>query len=134
MGREQDDSKEGRGGGREQKGKKSQGRGQQCSDCGGQGVRGLNGNGKIQQNLKKLKLKKTRISVALSLRKYFYHRGGYNANSRLRHLNTLFKCPVLQNCKNITARWKIVFYHPLICQIPLSYLQHSKRILTDQQK
>ena len=37
------------GGGIEQKGKRTHGHGQQCDDCQGKGgIRGLNGNGKIQ--------------------------------------------------------------------------------------
>ena len=33
----------------EQEGKRTHGHGQQCGDCaGGEGIRGLNGNGKIQ--------------------------------------------------------------------------------------
>ena len=38
------------GGGIEQKGERAHGDGQQCGDCwgGGEGIKGLNGNGKIQ--------------------------------------------------------------------------------------
>ena len=36
------------GGGTEQKGKRAHGHGQQCGDCKGGDVRGLNGNEKIQ--------------------------------------------------------------------------------------
>ena len=37
---------EGRGGGTEQQGKRTHGFGQQCGDCGGGGIKGLDGNGK----------------------------------------------------------------------------------------
>ena len=38
-----------KGGGTEQKGKRTHGHGQQCDDCCGEkGIQGLNGNGKIQ--------------------------------------------------------------------------------------
>ena len=49
-----------RSGGFEQKGKRTHGHGQQCGDCWEEeGIRGLNGNGKIQQslNLKNFKMK-----------------------------------------------------------------------------
>lgn len=52
----------------------------------------------------KVEGKKTRISKALLPRaEYFCLKDGYDADSRLKHLNTLFRCLVLWNCKNITA-------------------------------
>lgn len=94
-------------------------------------------NQRKTDKLKKNKTIKNRICidyrdfVARSIPEF---RGGCDAHNRLRYLSTHLKFSVLQNCKNITSRWKIIFHHLLRCQIPLSNLQHSKSILTDQQK
>ena len=54
-----------RGGGIEQKGKRTRGHGQQCGDCWGErGIRGLNGNGK---NVIKITFKKSVLPLASSM-------------------------------------------------------------------
>ena len=60
-----------RGGGIEQKGKRTHGHEQQCGDCwggGGRGIKGINGNGKntIKINLKeKKKTKETKVNIGI---------------------------------------------------------------------
>ena len=55
------------GGGIKQKGKRTHGHGQQCDDCQGKGgIRGLNGNGKIQWKFFKNQEYKLTLSNVLS--------------------------------------------------------------------
>lgn len=66
---------------------------------------GRNEEGKKRGEEGKVEGKKTRISKAVLPRtEYFCLKDGYDADSRLKHLNTLSKCLVLQNSKNIIAR------------------------------